>query len=233
MSFDVWSVLSEEALRTMRRHVLATPQAEVGGFILGYHGEDHVPPSGIVAVEAWHARGDLTRLTFTHDAWEQVHRIQDDDYPDTAIIGWYHSHPGHGIFLSAHDQFIQRHFFGAPWQIAVVIDPIARAEGMFTWARGEIVLISERAIGDDATAAWEGATAFTLREELRPVEYRRLVVALDPEPLPELPSPAPRVDEPSAPSVQAASRRSSLGPALLWVGAALAVLLVLMLVLLR
>jgi proteasome lid subunit RPN8/RPN11 len=177
VSVDVWSVLTQDALATMRNHVMSAPHTEVGGFLLGFHGDDHQPPHGIVAIEAWHTQGDLTRLTFTHSAWEHVHRIQDESYPDTSIIGWYHSHPGHGIFLSAHDQFIQRHFFGAPWQIAVVIDPIAGTEGMFAWARGTIVKISERPVGEDATGAdWRGATAFTLREPVVNERRERLVI---------------------------------------------------------
>lgn len=241
MSFDVWSVLSEETSLTVRNHVLSAPNTEVGGFLLGYHGDDHEPPRGIVAVEAWDARGDLTTLTFTHAAWEHVHRIQDEHYPDTSIIGWYHSHPGHGIFLSGHDQFIQRHFFGAPWQIAVVVDPIRRTEGMFAWARGEVVLISERALDDAGAPAapWSGDTAFTPRHDLpaaAAVQSAPLVVVLDePEPdvaevLPPDPAPAPT---PASRPLPAPARRRAVGPALLWIGAAAAVLTAAALLILR
>jgi proteasome lid subunit RPN8/RPN11 len=240
MSFDVWSVLNEETLLTMRRHVLATPQAEVGGFVLGVHGEDDEPPQGIVAIEAYAARGDLTRLTFTHEAWEHVHRIQDERYPDTAIIGWYHSHPGHGIFLSGHDKFIQRHFFGAPWQIAIVLDPIARTEGMFAWARGEIIPIAERSMdATDEPGSWDGATAFTLGEEARPAPSRQLVVGFDEAPSrlppgePAAPPTATERAQPGAGRSPAPPRRPAFAPALLWAGAGLAIVLVLILLVLR
>ena len=62
--------------------------------------------------------------------------------PTTAtIVGWYHSHPGFGIFLSEHDRFIHRHFFGEPGQIALVIDPLAHVEGLFAWVGHELTMV--------------------------------------------------------------------------------------------
>lgn len=40
--------------------------------------------------------------------------------PGKRIVGWYHSHPRFGIFLSAHDIAIQTVYFGQPWQVAYV-----------------------------------------------------------------------------------------------------------------
>jgi len=38
----------------------------------------------------------------------------DAQFADKKIVGWYHSHPGFGIFLSEYDLFIHRNFFTAP-----------------------------------------------------------------------------------------------------------------------
>jgi hypothetical protein len=59
-------------------------------------------------------------------------------------VGWYHSHPSFGIFLSEHDLFIHRNFFSGPAQIAVVVDPINCTEGVFAWRHGEIAKVLER-----------------------------------------------------------------------------------------
>jgi proteasome lid subunit RPN8/RPN11 len=58
-------------------------------------------------------------------------------YPDESavIVGWYHTHPGFGIFLSGMDQFIHQNFFIQLWHVALVLDPVARRSGFFCWDR--------------------------------------------------------------------------------------------------
>ncbi|MFA6049434.1 MAG: Mov34/MPN/PAD-1 family protein [Candidatus Micrarchaeia archaeon] len=46
--------------------------------------------------------------------------------PQTVIVGWAHSHPGYGCFLSATDVSTQEKFFSHPQSIALVIDPTKR-----------------------------------------------------------------------------------------------------------
>lgn len=50
-------------------------------------------------------------------------------------MGWYHSHPGFGLFLSDYDAFIQQNFFGAPGQVALVVDPVEGCLGWFQWSK--------------------------------------------------------------------------------------------------
>ncbi|MFX0030715.1 MAG: hypothetical protein ACFE8B_15995 [Candidatus Hermodarchaeota archaeon] len=40
------------------------------------------------------------------------------------IIGWWHSHPNFGCFLSSIDLLTQKSFFNKAYQIALVVDPI-------------------------------------------------------------------------------------------------------------
>ena len=35
---------------------------------------------------------------------------------DLRIVGWYHTHPGFGVFMSGTDQATQRQVFGMPWR---------------------------------------------------------------------------------------------------------------------
>jgi proteasome lid subunit RPN8/RPN11 len=44
------------------------------------------------------------------------------------IIGWIHTHPDYGIFLSENDMFIQNNYFKDINQVAYVIDPIQKEE---------------------------------------------------------------------------------------------------------
>lgn len=127
-------------------HVFANADREVGGVLVGRTPVDRGLPLVTGAIPAVSADEQRATLTFTQEAWAHVHRTLERDFPaDEQIVGWYHSHPGFGIFLSGHDLFIHENFFSSPSQIAVVIDPHARTEGVFVWRSSELVVLLERA----------------------------------------------------------------------------------------
>jgi proteasome lid subunit RPN8/RPN11 len=119
-------------------HVYPNDDHEVGGVLVGDLGSDRLPEvRGMIA--ALEADGQRTSVTFTQDAWATIHQRLETDFPNQQIVGWYHSHPGFGIFLSNADRFIHENFFSDPRQIAYVVDPRAGTEGVFHWRRGELV----------------------------------------------------------------------------------------------
>jgi proteasome lid subunit RPN8/RPN11 len=87
------------------------------------------------------AKSQAAEVTFTHDAWSQIYREMDSRFADRAIVGWYHSHPDFGIFLSDRDVFIHEHFFNSPGQIAFVVDPVRKIEGVFAWRDAKPALV--------------------------------------------------------------------------------------------
>ena len=40
-------------------------------------------------------------VVYTHDTWDAIFNEKDAKYPDHIIVGWFHTHPNFGIFLSA------------------------------------------------------------------------------------------------------------------------------------
>jgi proteasome lid subunit RPN8/RPN11 len=50
---------------------------------------------------------------------------------NTRIVGWYHTHPGFGVFMSGTDQNTQRQIYGTDWHVAIVFDPVRRDYGIF------------------------------------------------------------------------------------------------------
>lgn len=139
------SGLTDRVREDIYRHVFGNPDREVGGVLVGVHIDDaRVSVRGMIP--ALEAVGERAAVTFTHDAWEIVHRELDRRFPDQQIVGWYHSHPGFGIFLSRDDLFIHESFFSEPWQFAYVIDPIGLEEGEFCWSAGGVVEAGRRTI---------------------------------------------------------------------------------------
>lgn len=94
--------------------------------------------ASIVAVEV--STKEFQRLN------NEVDKIWDKTQGETRKIGWYHSHPNFGIFMSGTDQANQKQFYSQEWQIALVVDPVREEVGFFRGAESEAcqyILIDE------------------------------------------------------------------------------------------
>ncbi len=129
------------ALRQIEGHAASYPEREVGGVLLGQRFEHNGSPFLVIqqSIPGLKAEGFATHVTFTHATWQQITQTKDRQFPELQIVGWYHSHPDLGLFLSRDDQYIQRNFFGAPWQVALVVDPVNWTRALFLWQQGALV----------------------------------------------------------------------------------------------
>jgi hypothetical protein len=73
-----------------------------------------------------------------------VYAVIEERNQGERLVGWYHSHPGHGVFLSAYDEFIHTQFFPEEGQIAMVIDPQTGDEGVFVTRNKKIQEVVKR-----------------------------------------------------------------------------------------
>ena len=106
------------------------------GRVLNEMGKENTIIEGFV--EAKYNTATPTTLTFTHETWEYFHAEIDRKYKDKKIVGWIHTHPNFGIFLSENDRFIQQNFFTDSNQVAYVVDPIQNDEGFFFWINDKL-----------------------------------------------------------------------------------------------
>ncbi len=125
--------IAEEAFDRIGEKADAT--REVGGILVGEVLRDEGGPYILVetVIEALHAEESGTELTLTHATWNHIHEQMDKVHQGKRILGWYHTHPNFGIFLSDKDRFVQQSFFDLPFQIALVYDPVRREHGIYTW----------------------------------------------------------------------------------------------------
>lgn len=76
--------------------------------------------STVAAVEV--SAAELSRLD---DVFDEKHKNA-----GLLRMGWVHSHPGHGVFMSGTDR--ENHaLYRLPWQVALVVDPIRSEFGFF------------------------------------------------------------------------------------------------------
>jgi|GEM_PF-315390 len=135
-------VVTSEVLATVNAHVRGDLKNELGGFLLGnrcicpekkieYIRIDNSPEArftsnGPVSIE-------LFDETFQHLVDER-----DGKYKGKVVIGWYHSHPDYGAFLSPRDVAVHTNRLPQPWNVALVIDPLRGEGGFFCWRNGKL-----------------------------------------------------------------------------------------------
>lgn len=137
---DVKVYIKQDVYKALEKYALVDVEHERGTIILGDYceelGKKHVVISNYI--EAKYTDASASTLTFTHETWDYVHKEHDAKFSDKKIVGWQHTHPGYGIFLSNYDLFIQENFFNLPFQVAYVIDPVQNIRGFFQWKNGKI-----------------------------------------------------------------------------------------------
>lgn len=157
VSDEVWEVIED--------HSFGRLDVEVGGFLFGRI--EGIDVEVTAAHAALAATSEQTHLTFTHEAWDDALSVLDREFPGQAIVGWYHTHPGFGLFLSDYDLFIQQNFFAAQGQFALVVDPLIGEYAMFIAEAGQAVRFSAGSTTRPAVAGSTGsADAAALRAEL-------------------------------------------------------------------
>lgn len=136
---------------------------EICGVLIGRKENGRTIVTGAVAGEG--AAHGGSHVTFTQQAWVAIHEEKNRLYPGQSIVGWYHSHPGFGVFLSDHDFFIHQNFFSEAGSLAWVYDPQSDEEGCFGWDGNDINSVERfEIIGGGKTKAARRREASTTRE---------------------------------------------------------------------
>ena len=151
-------LVDSEVVRKIRQHARSSNATEICGVLIGQDKDQRIEVTA--SIEGENADQAGAHVTFTQDTWEHIYAVKDKKYPNERIVGWYHSHPGFGIFLSEHDTFIHKNFFSSPGQVAWVFDPHSDEEGCFGWVNGRIerltrIAVQDRRGGEAAEASGE------------------------------------------------------------------------------
>ena len=142
--------IDTKAYDEINKHAREDTDVEICGVLVGQWAKDEKGPflSVVSSIRGESATNKLAEVTFTHDTWSKINARMDKDFVGKSIVGWYHTHPDFGIFLSDRDRFVHEHFFNEPGQVALVVDPIRNQEGLFIWSAGKAVPSPYYWIGD-------------------------------------------------------------------------------------
>jgi len=126
-------------LKQMLAHTQRNLDAEIGGILLGqvFRSDRGVVTILAEAVAAARTDAGMGHVTFSHETWADLYQYLESLATDADIVGWYHTHPGFGVFFSSQDRFIQENFFGGTGQVGLVVDPVADSVLLFVSHEGE------------------------------------------------------------------------------------------------
>jgi proteasome lid subunit RPN8/RPN11 len=167
-------IISGEVARKIRQHARSSMKTEICGVLIGQDRPGRIEIQACIAGANAEEAG--AHVTFTQDTWEHIYQVKDKEYPDHRIVGWYHSHPGFGVFLSDHDTFIHKNFFASPGQVAWVFDPHSDEEGCFGWVGGRLERLSQIAVvdhrgGETAQESGHPEPAVSVNDQLEPQKF--------------------------------------------------------------
>ncbi len=126
--------ISEVAHASLLNHLASNLKIEQGGILFGNAYSD--PQLGVyveivAAIAAPETNASGTHLVFTANSWQGIMNHATELTPGNQIVGWYHSHPDLGVFMSYTDMKTHQVFFAHPWCLSIVYDPIRQEIGYF------------------------------------------------------------------------------------------------------
>ena len=119
---DLRVSIGRRAYDELSRHAAEDTEHEICGVLLGDICKDDAGPWLHITevIRGEHTASQGAQVTITHETWNHFHKIKDSKFADMKYLGWYHSHPDFGIFLSSMDLFIHENFFNAPHQVLLI-----------------------------------------------------------------------------------------------------------------
>ena len=127
--------ISQPAYARICVHAAGEMEDETGGVLIGQWCADLVTNEEFIIIEnalpARYTRQGSVYLTFTQATLNDFHNEIEERFPGKQIVGWYHTHPKMGIFLSHYDTWLHANFFPEPWQVALVVEPHKKLGGLF------------------------------------------------------------------------------------------------------
>jgi len=133
--------LFKTAEEKVRNHALSQVKAglEVMGFLLGEvftnGGKEYTVVRDVATTDL---EATSVSVRFDPEGFESLFASLESARFRYVLVGWYHSHPGHGCFLSSTDVATQRGMFDRPYHTALVVDPIRKEMDAFCLSNGEV-----------------------------------------------------------------------------------------------
>jgi proteasome lid subunit RPN8/RPN11 len=134
-------LLHQQTLVEMLQHAHDGIPDEVAGHLIGFPVNTPDGANGLYIERAVRGICEASRTHFIlrPESFKRTNALCKET--NTILVGYYHSHPGHGIFLSPTDLDNFSDHYAKPYNVAVVLDPTKEMMlgtpgiGFFGWGK--------------------------------------------------------------------------------------------------
>jgi proteasome lid subunit RPN8/RPN11 len=128
-------VVTQEVLKKVNQHVSQDLKKELGGFLLGNRyvcpNSKHTYVRIDICTEAKFASSTPVSMELVNNTFLHLCEEMSGKYRGKDVIGWYHSHPNHDVFLSPDDIRVHESRFKQDWMVALVVNPNRKIGAFF------------------------------------------------------------------------------------------------------
>ena len=127
-------------MQALDRYSHLHSMGEQGGFLIGRKQELKSAERYEILVERFvpiPQKSGASRLVINQEHYDSVQSALRRGGRSEEIVGWVHTHPGFGVFLSNFDKEQHERFFPEPWQVAYVVDNQALERAVYHVVDGE------------------------------------------------------------------------------------------------
>ena len=117
--------ISHEALKEITNFSINAMPKEAIGLLSG---REIRPKELYITKGLFVTRGEEYSVSFSESDFQVFDRVTSPEF----CVGWWHSHPGFGCFLSHIDIATQNGIFYQPYHVALVVDPLRNEIAFFT-----------------------------------------------------------------------------------------------------
>lgn len=155
------AIINRYAFETMTNHAVTGIPNEIGGLLIGKPcmNEDGHFISWIIEAVKGSCFSERARVVIKEETYNKAWQILDKyeaKGEKLIVIGYYHSHPDIGVFLSGYD----KETMWANWlnlhNISIVLDPVRNIWGCFGYSGEKLVRIPSSIFDGDYKVFWKG-----------------------------------------------------------------------------
>lgn len=154
-------IINRHAFKTMASHSVDGIPNEIGGLLIGKPciNENNELISWVIETAKGDCLSERVKVVIKKETYNKAWQIMDkyeEEGEKLIVIGYYHTHPNMGTFLSPYD----KNAIWANWvnlyNIAIVLDPVRNSWGCFGYSGENLVKIPCSIFDGDYKIFWKG-----------------------------------------------------------------------------
>lgn len=85
------------------------------------------------AIQGKHTTLEKGIETFTKESWDYINKEIETFFTGLSVVGWMHTQPSFGTFLTARDDIFHKEYFDCQWHVLYLQDPVEKTDSFYVY----------------------------------------------------------------------------------------------------